>query len=77
MGVAEELDLDVPGAVDPPLEVDAAIAEPLSASCEAAVSAARQILRAIDHAHAPPPSPGGRLDEQGEADGPCFVEQAA
>ena len=66
--LAQELDLDVPGREDLPLEVDRAVAEGSRGLVRAGGEGRRKVLRRYDPAH-PPATPAGRgLDEQREAD---------
>ena len=66
--IAKELDLDVPGCVEPSLEVDAPITERGQRLVRGCHERGGQIAGSFDRAHPTPPSPGGGLDQQGEPD---------
>ena len=66
--VEQDLDLDVAGALDEPLEDQPVVAEAAAASRRAAASASRQLDRLADGPHALAAAAGRRLDEQRVAD---------
>ena len=68
MGVGEDLDLDVPRAVDEPLDQQGVVAEGGRASRRAACQGDRQLVGRADQPHALAAAAGRRLDQHREAD---------
>src|SRR5690606_22640409 len=66
--VGEDLDLDVPGALDEPFEEEGVVTERRRRFATGGFERGGQILRVLDEAHALAATTGGRLDEHGIAD---------
>ena len=66
VGVGDDLDLDMPGVLDVPLEVDGAVAEGTLGLLAGATEALAQLVGVAGDGHAAATATGGRLDQARE-----------